>query len=95
MAPRVPPRSAQDKNRARPARAIIKDPVPCCTQDDRAVDCERTLVPCGEYEIERMDADCAAGRVGLCSCATKNRFTLTFDSFLQHLNEGRIALARN
>ncbi len=63
------------------ARAILKDALPCSAADQRAT------APRGEYEIER-GGDC----VGLCSCATKNRFTLSFDAFLQHLNEGRISL---
>ena len=88
MATRVQPRSAQKKT-AKPARAILKDPVPCCKEAARAV------APCGEYEIERMDAACGKGLVGLCSCATQNRFTLSFDAFLQHLNEGRIALTHS
>ncbi|HNS88126.1 MAG TPA: hypothetical protein PKH09_14585, partial [Parvularculaceae bacterium] len=80
--------SAQKKKTAKPARAVVKDPVPCCEE------AARTLAPCGEYEIERMETVGAAGRVKLCSCATQNRFTLSFDAFLQHLNEGRIALTR-
>ena len=88
MASRVPPSTAQKKSKSKPARAIVKDPVPCCAETERA------YAPYGEYEIERMEADCDAGKVGLCSCATQNRFTLSFDAFLQHLNEGRISLAR-
>lgn len=68
-------------------RAILKDQVPCCAEAD--FERARTLAPRGEYEIE----NCASG-VGLCSCATQNRFTLSFDAFLQHVNEGRIALVR-
>ena len=45
------------------------------------------MAPRGEYEIEE-----GSDSVGLCSCATKNRFTLSFDAFLQHFNEGRIAV---
>lgn len=66
-------------------RAILKVDLPCCA------DADRVTAPRGEYEISeiRKDGVCA---VGLCSCATRNRFTLSFDSFLQHLNEGRIAV---
>ena len=42
--------------------------------------------PCGEYEIDRC-CDC----VRLCTCNGDNAFTLSFDAFLQHLTEGRIA----
>lgn len=66
-------------------RAVLKDAVPCSADEARAI------APRGEYEVETVD--CAgASCVGLCSCATQNRFTLSFDSFLQHLNEGRIAV---
>jgi hypothetical protein len=62
-------------------RAVLKDSVCCKAEESPAV------APKGEYAIER-------GRqaIGLCCCATQNRFTLSFDAFLQHLNEGRIAL---
>lgn len=63
--------------------AFIKDPIPCCAETGPAV------APRGDYDIAE-----GADSVGLCSCATKNRFTLTFDAYLQHLIEGRIALAR-
>ena len=43
--------------------------------------------PCGEYTIDNR-CDC----VQLCSCAGENGFTLSFDAFIQHLNEGRIAI---
>lgn len=62
-------------------RAILKDAVPCSADQARAT------APRGEYEIE--EGPCS---IGLCSCATQNRFTLSFDAFLQHLNEGRIAV---
>lgn len=66
-------------------RAILKDEVSCCAED-----CDGPArAPRGEYEIER-----SANGFGLCSCATQNRFTLSFDAFLQHLNEGRIAILR-
>jgi hypothetical protein len=68
-------------------RAILKDQVPCC--DDADLERRRAIAPRGEYEIEASVCG-----VGLCSCATKNRFTMSFDAFLQHVNEGRIALVR-
>ena len=62
--------------------AFVKDPIPCCAESGPA------LAPRGEYDIDsRTDG------VALCNCATKNRFTLSFDAYLQHLGEGRIALA--
>lgn len=62
--------------------AFVKDPIACCAETGPAV------APRGDYDIDpRTDG------VGLCNCATKNRFTLTFDAYLQHLSEGRIALA--
>lgn len=68
---------------AKVKRAILKDAVPCYADEARA------LAPRGEYEIEEK-----GGCVGLCSCATHNRFSLSFDAYLQHLNEGRIAVVR-
>ena len=62
-------------------RAILKDSVSCKADQTRA------LAPRSEYEIE--EGPCS---IGLCSCATRNRFTLSFDAFVQHLNEGRIAV---
>lgn len=62
--------------------AFVKDPIRCCAETGPA------LAPRGEYDI-----DSRADGVGLCNCATQNRFTLTFDAYLQHLSEGRIALA--
>ena len=45
--------------------------------------------PSGEYDV-----DCRDGCVGLCLCQDKDRcFTLSMDAFIQHLHEGRIALA--
>lgn len=75
-------RAASKAGRAR--RAILKDNLPCCADKMRAV------APRGEYDI--VDGDEGTSGVGLCSCSTKNRFTLSFDAFLQHLNEGRIAV---
>ncbi|MEZ5920963.1 MAG: hypothetical protein R3C60_06380 [Parvularculaceae bacterium] len=63
--------------------AMIKDALPAHAGE------ETVMAPRGDYEIE----DCGHC-VGLCHCATKNRFTLSFDAFLQHLSEGRIAVAR-
>ncbi|HNS86049.1 MAG TPA: hypothetical protein PKH09_04030, partial [Parvularculaceae bacterium] len=75
MGSKHPPRAA-----AKPAskRAIVKDPLLCCADKARAV------APCGEYEIETIEPSGAACHIGLCSCATQNRFTLSFDAFLQH-----------
>lgn len=72
-------------------RAILKDAVPCCAGEfaNRA----RAMAPRGEYELEEVEAG-GVSSIGLCSCATHNRFTLSFDAFLQHLNEGRIAVIR-
>ena len=67
-------------------RAILKDAVSCCANAERA------LAPRGEYEIEQVEGAGGVSSVGLCSCATQNRFTLSFDAFLQHVNEGRIAV---
>ncbi len=67
-------------------RAILKDAVPCCANEARAI------APRGEYAIERYEIGPGASSVGLCSATTQNRFTLSFDAFLQHLNEGRISL---
>lgn len=74
------------KSRARPRpaaqkRAVIRDAVWYCADN-----CHH-LAPRGEYDIEAKE-DC----VGLCSCADSNRFTLSFDAFVQHVNEGRITL---
>jgi hypothetical protein len=69
-------------------RAVLKDAVPC------SADNERALAPRGEYEIEKLEG-AGACSVGLCSCATQNRFTLSFDAFLQHLVEGRIAVIKD
>ena len=63
--------------------ALLKDALPAHAGE------ETVMAPRGDYEIE----DCGHC-VGLCHCATKNRFTLSFDAFLQHLSEGRIAVAR-
>ncbi len=62
--------------------AFLKDPIAARADDGPAV------APRGDYDIDACDAG-----VGLCNCATKNRFTLSFDAYLQHLSEGRIALA--
>jgi len=69
-------------------RAILKDALPCSAENERAI------APRGEYEIVKLDG-AGACSVGLFSCATQNRFTLTFDAFLQHLNEGRIAVVKD
>ncbi|OGT59330.1 MAG: hypothetical protein A3E01_12330 [Gammaproteobacteria bacterium RIFCSPHIGHO2_12_FULL_63_22] len=67
-------------------RAILKDAVSCRADQARAT------APRGEYEIEEVAGAGGACSIGLCSCATHNRFTLSFDAFVQHLNEGRIAV---
>jgi len=61
--------------------AFLKDPITAQTPGGPAI------APRGDYDID----SCEAG-VGLCNCATHNRFTLSFDAYLQHLIEGRIAL---
>lgn len=66
-------------------RAILRDSVSCCANEARAT------APRGEYEIEEVAGAGGVSSIGLCSCATHNRFTLSFDAFVQHLNEGRIA----
>lgn len=63
-------------------RAVLREAVACCAENGR------TLAPRGEYEIQKNP-----NSVGLCSCVTQNRFTLSFDAFLQHLNEGRILVS--
>jgi hypothetical protein len=68
---------------AEAVHAFLKDPIPCCADTGPA------LAPRGDYDIDQ-----GTDGVGLCNCATKNRFTLSFDAYLQHLSEGRIALAR-
>lgn len=70
---------------SRNRRAFLKDAVQCTADQARAI------APRGEYEIEERSAGGAS--VALCSCATQNRFTLSFDSFVQHLTEGRIAVS--
>jgi hypothetical protein len=74
--------SGDAKSNSQGLHAFIRDPIPCCAATGPA------LAPRGDYDIDQ-----GADSVGLCSCATKNRFTLTFDAYLQHLNEGRISLA--
>lgn len=88
MASSKRPRQPGDRRAPNSKRAILKDPLPCSSGE------ARTTAPRGEYEVETTNAKDGACRVGLCSCATHNRFTLSFDAFLQHLNEGRIALTR-
>jgi hypothetical protein len=62
--------------------AFLKDPITAQAEAGPSV------APRGEYDIDQN-----ADGVDLCNCATKNRFTLSFDAYLQHLSEGRIALA--
>ncbi len=62
--------------------AFLKDPIAAHAEAGPA------LAPRGKYDIDQN-----ADGVGLCNCVTKNRFTLSFDAYLQHLTEGRIALA--
>lgn len=83
MSSSAPPEGRQGE------RAILKDAVAC------SADNERATAPRGEYEIERLGPAEGPCAVGLCSCATHNRFTLSFDAFVQHLNEGRIAVIRS
>lgn len=62
-------------------KAIVKDPIDCGAGGA----CIKA--PCGEYTVDRR-----CGCIELCKCNDGNVFTLSFDAFLQHLNEGRIAL---
>ncbi len=63
--------------------AFLQDPTPCCA------DTEPAPAPHDDTDIDGR-VDC----IEPCNCATKNRLTLTFDAYLQHLSEGRIAFAR-
>lgn len=63
------------------AKALVKDAVSYGSGDA----CGRAQR--GEYEIEHR-SDC----IGFCTCSGENAFTLSFDAFIQHLNEGRIAI---
>lgn len=63
------------------ARAIVKEAV----YYGSSAACRRA--PRGEYHIDRR-RDC----VGFCDCDGRADFTLSFDAFCQHVNEGRIAL---
>ncbi len=65
------------------AHAFLKDPIAAHADAGPAV------APRGRYDIDQ-----SADGVGLCNCVTKNRFTLSFDAYLQHLSEGRIALTQ-
>jgi hypothetical protein len=65
------------------ARAIVKDAV----FYGKNGDCR--CAPQGEYEIEHHD-----GAVGFCNCSDKGAFTISLDTFMQHLHEGRIALVQ-
>lgn len=69
------------RTKAADKRAVIKDAV----YYGPGAACRRA--PRGEYLIERR-CDC----VGFCDCNGRPAFTLSFDAFIQHLNEGRIAL---
>ncbi len=63
------------------SKAIIKDEIRFGTSPSGE------NAPCGEYELT-----CNDGCVGLCHCTDKRAFTLSLDAFIQHLNEGRIAV---
>ena len=63
------------------SKAIIKDAI-------RGTAPAGETAPCGEYDVT-----CKDGCVGLCNCNDKRAFTLSVDAFIQHLYEGRIALA--
>ena len=65
------------------AKAIVKDAIHLGAAPSREAP------PRGEYEIDHRE-----GCVGFCHCQDKRAFTLSLDAFVQHLNEGRIALAR-
>ncbi|MEZ5894964.1 MAG: hypothetical protein R3C51_01065 [Parvularculaceae bacterium] len=76
--------ASRSQMRPKPAaqkRAVIRDAVWYCADNGKH------LAPRGEYDIESNESG-----VGLCSCADSNRFTLSFDAFVQHVNEGRITL---
>lgn len=88
MASSIAPAKAKKAAAGKPNRAVLKDALPCCANAGKAV------APRGEYEIERVENPGGVASVGLCSCATQNRFTLSYDAFAQHLNEGRIAVLR-
>mgnify|MGYP001558474156 CR=1 FL=1 len=77
--------TASANNTGKGKRAILKDAVSCCADQCRAT------APRGEYDVEEVAGAGGVSSIGLCSCATHNRFTLSFDAFIQHLNEGRIA----
>ncbi len=64
------------------SKAIIKDAIRFGTAPSGET------APCGEYEVT-----CNDGCVGLCHCKDQRAFTISLDAFIQHLNEGRIALA--
>ena len=64
------------------SKAIIKDAIRCGAAP------AGESAPRGEYDVT-----CQDGCVGLCHCTDKRAFTLSIDAFIQHLNEGRIALA--
>ena len=63
-------------------KAIVKDTIRVGAAQ------ESQCAPCGEYDI-----DCRDGCIGLCHSQDKRAFTLSLDAFIQHLHEGRIALA--
>ncbi|WP_425411053.1 hypothetical protein [Hyphococcus sp.] len=63
------------------AKVIVKETVFYKCGDS----CERA--PAGRYRLERR-SDC----IGFCKRSGASAFTLSLDSFIQHLNEGRIAL---
>ncbi|WDI32205.1 hypothetical protein PUV54_03235 [Hyphococcus flavus] len=63
------------------SKAIVKDAVFYGASSN----CRRA--PLGEYTVNKR-CDC----VLLCSCNGGKAFSLSLDSFLQHLTEGRIAL---
>lgn len=68
---------------ASPSKAVIKDAIAISAQPG-------ARAARGEYEI-----DCRGDCVGFCHCRDKSVFTLSLDAFLQHLNEGRIALVHS
>ncbi|WP_428410049.1 hypothetical protein [Hyphococcus sp.] len=64
------------------SKAIIKDAIRCGSAPSGEA------LPRGEYDIDHRE-----GCVGFCNCQDKRAFTLSLDAFIQHLHEGRIALA--
>ena len=63
------------------SKAQLHEPLACFGEEGARI------APTGVYEIE----GCEDG-VRLCNCADANRFSISFDAWLQHVMEGRVAL---